>query len=212
MLLAVAGGSFWGGSGVAGQVLLQDCGFATDWLVTVRMLLAGVILLAIDAVQHKGDIWSVWRQPRNARELLTFAWAGMLIVQYSYFACIAYGNAAAAAAATPNRIALCFVGYWRYLPSGDAWEPGYSDDPVASADLGNRVGRVGSSLYAHTQAADPAVAGDACCWLGDVDWWTGTCCYCPAMGFSRQLDPNVVSDIFLCDPVWFGAGILVLSW
>ena len=97
VLLAVAGGSFWGGSGVAGQVLLQDCGFATDWLVTVRMLLAGVILLAIDAVQHKGDIWSVWRQPRNARELLTFAWAGMLIVQYSYFACIAYGNAAAAA-------------------------------------------------------------------------------------------------------------------
>ena len=27
VLLAVAGGSFWGGSGVAGQVLLQDCGF-----------------------------------------------------------------------------------------------------------------------------------------------------------------------------------------
>jgi drug/metabolite transporter (DMT)-like permease len=96
VLLAVAGGSFWGGSGVAGQVLLQDCGFATGWLVTARMLLAGIILLAIDAAQHKGDIWSVWRGRQNVRDLLTFAWAGMLIVQYSYFACIAYGNAAAA--------------------------------------------------------------------------------------------------------------------
>ena len=96
VLLAVAGGAFWGGSGVAGQVLLQDCGFATGWLVTVRMLLAGVILLMIDAVQHRGDIWSIWQDRRNIWELLIFAWAGMLIVQYSYFACIAYGNAAAA--------------------------------------------------------------------------------------------------------------------
>ena len=96
VLLAVAGGAFWGGSGVAGQVLLQDCGFATGWLVTVRMLLAGVILLTIDAAQHRGDIWSIWQDRRNIRELLIFAWAGMLIVQYSYFACIAHGNAAAA--------------------------------------------------------------------------------------------------------------------
>ena len=96
VLLAVAGGAFWGGSGVAGQVLLQDCGFATGWLVTVRMLLAGVILLMIDAAQHRGDIWSIWQDRRNIRELLIFAWAGMLIVQYSYFACIAHGSAAAA--------------------------------------------------------------------------------------------------------------------
>ena len=77
----MAGGAFWGGSGVAGQVLLQDCGFATGWLVTVRMLLAGVMLLTIDAAQHRGDIWSIWQDRRNIRELLIFAWAGMLIVQ-----------------------------------------------------------------------------------------------------------------------------------
>ena len=47
VLYAVAGGVFWGGSGVAGQYLLQDAGFATEWLVTARLMLAGLILLAL---------------------------------------------------------------------------------------------------------------------------------------------------------------------
>lgn len=94
--MAVSGGIFWGGSGVAGQYLLQDCGFDTGWLVTCRMVLAGIILLAIDAAQHHGDIFSVWQDKRNVRELLIFALGGMLCVQYSYFACIEYGSAAAA--------------------------------------------------------------------------------------------------------------------
>lgn len=34
------GASMWGGSGVAGQYLLQDCSFSTAWLVVSRMLLA----------------------------------------------------------------------------------------------------------------------------------------------------------------------------
>lgn len=94
--MAVCGGIFWGGSGVAGQYLLQNCGFDTGWLVTVRMVLAGIVLLAIDAVQHHGDIFSVWKNKQNLRELLIFALGGMLCVQYSYFACIQYGSAAAA--------------------------------------------------------------------------------------------------------------------
>ena len=36
------GASMWGGSGVAGQYLLQDCGFSTEWLVVSRMLLAAL--------------------------------------------------------------------------------------------------------------------------------------------------------------------------
>lgn len=96
IILALLGGSFWGGSGVAGQYLLQDCGFATDWLVTSRMILAGIILLAIDAAKNNGDIFGVWKKRLDVKDILLFSFAGMLVVQYSYFACIAYGNAAAA--------------------------------------------------------------------------------------------------------------------
>lgn len=91
-----AGASLWGGSGVAGQYVLQDCGFSTGWLVVTRMLLAGIILLAVDAVQHRDGIFVIWRAAKDCRETLFFAIFGMLAVQYAYFACIKEGNAAAA--------------------------------------------------------------------------------------------------------------------
>lgn len=119
--LAITGGAFWGGSGVAGQYLLQDCGFGTAWLVASRMVAAGIILLLIDACQHHGDIFSVWRERRNARELLIFALPGMLAVQYSYFACIEYGNAAAATVLQylmPAFMVLYTTVSTRRLPSG----------------------------------------------------------------------------------------------
>lgn len=94
--MAAAGASMWGGSGVAGQYVLQDCGFSTGWLVVTRMILAGIILLAIDAAQHRDGIFAIWREVKDRREMLIFAILGMLAVQYTYFACIKEGNAAAA--------------------------------------------------------------------------------------------------------------------
>ncbi len=96
ILYAVSGGVLWGGSGVAGQYLLQDAGFTTEWLVTARLILGGLILLLIDGWQHHGEIFRIWKSRQNARELVVFALFGMMLVSYSYFACIRYGNAAAA--------------------------------------------------------------------------------------------------------------------
>lgn len=94
--MATTGASLWGGSGVAGQYILQDCGFSTGWLVVTRMLLAGIILLAMDAAWHRDGIFVIWRAAKDGWETLIFAIFGMLAVQYSYFACIKEGNAAAA--------------------------------------------------------------------------------------------------------------------
>lgn len=94
--MVTAGASMWGGSGVAGQYVLQDCGFSTGWLVVTRMLLAGVILLAVDAAWHRDGIFVIWKDAKDCRETLIFAILGMLAVQYTYFACIKEGNAAAA--------------------------------------------------------------------------------------------------------------------
>ena len=121
VLYAVAGGVFWGGSGVAGQYLLQDAGFATEWLVTARLMLAGIILLALDAARHGGDIFRVWRSRRNCAELLFFGVCGMMLVSYSYFASIRYGNAAAATVLQylmPAMIVLYTALRYRRWPSG----------------------------------------------------------------------------------------------
>ncbi|MBP3781155.1 MAG: EamA family transporter, partial [Selenomonas sp.] len=96
LVMVCLGASMWGGSGVAGQYLLQDCGFSTAWLVVSRMLLAGIILLAIDMCRYKESILRVWHDKKDAWDLLVFAILGLLAVQYTYFACIKYGNAAAA--------------------------------------------------------------------------------------------------------------------
>lgn len=96
IVMVLIGASLWGGSGVAGQYILQTCNFSTEWLVAVRMLLSGVILLLVDSFTHKGSIFDIWKENKNKRDLLIFALPGMLAVQYCYFASIKVGNAPAA--------------------------------------------------------------------------------------------------------------------
>ncbi|BEU86896.1 EamA family transporter [Selenomonas sp. TAMA-11512] len=96
LLLVSIGALFWGGSGVAGQYILHDKSFSPDWLVCMRMLTAGFILLTIDALKSRGGTFSVWRDKRDAALLVTFGIFGMMGAQYTYFLSIYYGNAAAA--------------------------------------------------------------------------------------------------------------------
>lgn len=94
ILLALTGAIFWGGSGVAGQYLLQDCAFTTEWLVGVRMLVSGALLLLFDFIFYRQNLLTVFRTRRDALEVIAFAIFGMLGVQYTYFAAIKYSNAA----------------------------------------------------------------------------------------------------------------------
>lgn len=92
-VLAVVGSMFWGASGIAGQFLLQNRGVSPEWFASSRMILAGLILLAYDAACYKGDIFSIWRDKREAVRLLIFSVVGMLGVQYTYFTAIHLSNA-----------------------------------------------------------------------------------------------------------------------
>ena len=92
--LALTGAVLWGGSGVAGQYILQDCAFSTEWLVDVRLILSGAMLLLIDLAFYRQSLFAVFRERRDAIETVAFAVLGMLGVQYTYFAAIKYSNAA----------------------------------------------------------------------------------------------------------------------
>jgi len=96
LAMVCLGASMWGGSGVAGQYLLQDCGFSTAWLVVSRMLIAGVFFLLMDFAHYRESPLQIWKDRKDAKDILIFAIFGMLAVQYTYFACIQQGNAAAA--------------------------------------------------------------------------------------------------------------------
>lgn len=86
----------WGVSGTVAQRLFQAGWFTPSALVGLRMTVAGLLLLAGAGVGRRGQVWAVWASRDDALRLLLFAVAGLFGVQYTYFAAIHAGNAAAA--------------------------------------------------------------------------------------------------------------------
>jgi drug/metabolite transporter (DMT)-like permease len=97
MLMVLIAAIAWGLSGTVAQYLFQEAGFLVGWLVTVRLILAGALLLAIVANRTSlHQVFSVWKKPKDRVQLMIFGILGMLAVQYTYFASIDLGNAATA--------------------------------------------------------------------------------------------------------------------
>lgn len=80
-------GSLWGLGGTAAQLLFQRHGIQPQWLVSVRLGAAGLILLLVVRPRWPRRQW-----PR----LVLFAVLGVAAVQYCYFAAIAASNVATA--------------------------------------------------------------------------------------------------------------------
>ncbi|MMZ44268.1 putative inner membrane transporter YicL [compost metagenome] len=95
LFLVVTGAIFWGISGtVAKKLFLQ---IDVNWLVTTRLLIAGVLLLALQfLIKDREQIWGVWKNRKTAFQLIVYGLVGMLAVQYTYMASIQSGNAAVA--------------------------------------------------------------------------------------------------------------------
>lgn len=93
-LCALLGGVCWGFSGTMGQYLFSAKGLETAWVTTVRMLLAGVLLLGVLAARQPKEVTRVWRVGKDARRLVLFAALGLIPCQFTYLECIAYSNSA----------------------------------------------------------------------------------------------------------------------
>ncbi|VEF47272.1 putative transporter yyaM [Bacillus freudenreichii] len=94
--MVLIGASLWGVSGTVAQYLFHQHGFTAEWLVVVRLLLSGLILLCFAYKKEGQRIWAVWKVKKDALSLLAFSILGMLAVQYTYFAAIIHSNAATA--------------------------------------------------------------------------------------------------------------------
>ncbi len=93
-LCALLGGVCWGFSGTMGQYLFSAKGLETAWVTTVRMLLAGALLLGVLAARQPKEVTRVWRVGKDARRLVLFAALGLIPCQFTYLECIAYSNSA----------------------------------------------------------------------------------------------------------------------
>ncbi|MBB6625263.1 EamA family transporter [Clostridium gasigenes] len=96
IMLVIIGAMLWGISGTVAQFLFQEKGFSTEWLVAIRLLVSGLILLLYAFIKGDQDIWKIWKSTHSRWSLIIFGIIGTLGVQYTYFASIKYGNAATA--------------------------------------------------------------------------------------------------------------------
>ncbi len=96
-ILVILGASFWGIGGTVAQKLFQQGNIEVGWLVSSRLLLAGLLLLIVYKITHrKESIFVIWGTKYNAFRQILFSLLGMLAVQYTYMMSIAIGNSAVA--------------------------------------------------------------------------------------------------------------------
>ena len=94
--LTIAGGILWGISGVCGQFLFQSKDVTASWLVPLRLVTAGFLLLCYYVIRDKGKTFDIWKTKRNRIDIIIYGLAGMMLCQYSYFQTIEWSNAGTA--------------------------------------------------------------------------------------------------------------------
>jgi drug/metabolite transporter (DMT)-like permease len=121
ILMVTVGAALWGLSGTAAQQLFQNIGVPTGWLVTVRLLFSGGILIAIGLLSKEREkVWGIWKDRKTRLEIIIFGVLGLLGVQYTYFASIETGNSAVATLLqylAPIFITVYFILRYRVFPS-----------------------------------------------------------------------------------------------
>ena len=92
MLLASLASSFWAISGISGEILFKQFNFSSDWLVSTRTLVSGILLFMIVVFIEKKSILRPLKNKRDSMGIILFGAAGMYLVQYTYFKTIELSN------------------------------------------------------------------------------------------------------------------------
>lgn len=108
-MLAILGGVSWGISGVCSQYLFAKYEVSADWITAIRMLLSGILLLALALRKEKLRVFEIWKERKDVKWLIAFGLAGLLLCQYTFFAAIKYSNSATATVLQSLNVVLMAV-------------------------------------------------------------------------------------------------------
>ncbi|WP_455041768.1 DMT family transporter [Leptotrichia buccalis] len=92
MLLASLASSLWAISGISGEILFKQFNFSSDWLVSTRTLVSGILLFMIVVFIEKKSILRPLKNKWDSMGIILFGAAGMYLVQYTYFKTIELSN------------------------------------------------------------------------------------------------------------------------
>lgn len=93
MLYIVVGAVLWGFSGMCSQFVQQERNMPAEWVVAMRLTLAGAITVLAAFWQGRVSIFKVFTHRKDTIRLIIFGILGMWLCQYTYFKAIAYAGA-----------------------------------------------------------------------------------------------------------------------
>ncbi|MDR1571843.1 MAG: DMT family transporter [Clostridiales Family XIII bacterium] len=117
----IAAGFFWGYTGACAQYLFVRYGTDPLWLTSLRMIVAGLLLVAYGAATDRKAMVAIWRNRSDAAMTVFVGIFGLMLSQYAYLAAIGHSNAGTTTAIQflfPVYIMLHVCVSSRRLPSG----------------------------------------------------------------------------------------------
>lgn len=96
LVMALSAAIFWGISGTCAQFLFEQKNIDPAWLVSWRLLLAGLILVIFSIFNPNTKSFEIWKNKSDVIQLMLFSLLGMVAVQFTYFYSIQLSNAATA--------------------------------------------------------------------------------------------------------------------
>lgn len=96
IVLASSGGIFWGIQGPVSQYLFAQVSLSTEWLMGVKMLIAGIVILLYTKLFQHEKITRIFQERSARATLYAYTIFGLAAVQYCYLLMVQASNAATA--------------------------------------------------------------------------------------------------------------------
>ena len=96
ILMTIAGGCLWGLSAACGQFLFDVKGATAKWMVPIRLILAGSLMLFYYIIREKKEAFRIWKKKRDVIDVMIYGLAGLMLCQFTYYYTIELSNAGTA--------------------------------------------------------------------------------------------------------------------
>lgn len=94
--LAALASTMWGISGTVLQLISQNLAIPATWMLSVRTLVTGIILLVFSAFRYGKEIFNVFKERESLISVITYAIFGLMANLLTFYYAIQKGNASAA--------------------------------------------------------------------------------------------------------------------
>ena len=87
-IYSLLSGLIWGICGILGEYFFTHYQVSSGWITSMRLTLAGSLVLIWSAIQLKSQVLDIWRDKKNYLPFLSYAILGIFSVQYFFLSLI----------------------------------------------------------------------------------------------------------------------------